>query len=282
MKRQFRENTLRNKRSLYESIMKDVAKVVKRSLNEYGEYPTIPASRLPKWTATSTADYDLAIAPDGFIYPVVRIPSEERMFDYIENPVAANVENMLNSEPLCPMNRTQSVTVVDDINSDSEPVEVEVPKHKPITPGCHAGMSKVGEVWEGVAGSYTQAAEDDEWDGDENDALQTITVVEEVEDWKDANTYISKYEDTMSSRQLLGALKEGIVRFMYVKQDGEKRFAVGTKNKDIINKYFTFSNNDDKRKMRPNPLRISYFDMEEMGWRMFFLDKVQIIFDDVK
>lgn len=64
-------------------------------------------------------------------------------------------------------------------------------------------------------------------------------------------------------------LDNGIVEFWYWELDGKLRFAVGTRNEEIINEYITWS----WRGPQPSPMVCAYFDIQRNEWRCFRRDK---------
>lgn len=66
--------------------------------------------------------------------------------------------------------------------------------------------------------------------------------------------------------KLLNLLKEGEVRFVFIKKDGSRRPAVGTLNLDLVpDADKQFKHEEGTREERTD--QTSYYDLEKMAWR---------------
>lgn len=84
------------------------------------------------------------------------------------------------------------------------------------------------------------------------------------------------YEEKISKKgDIIDYLENGYVRFVYFKENGDKRIAFGTLKKDFIDKNFEYSDapkNDKSRngeKAADKMGFIKYYDLVKHGWRMF-------------
>lgn len=71
-------------------------------------------------------------------------------------------------------------------------------------------------------------------------------------------------------------LREGIVHFWFLKNDGTLRSAYGTLVMDIIAKHGGIPESDERARRSPRDTGVvSYYDLEKDAWRCFKADSIQ-------
>jgi len=83
----------------------------------------------------------------------------------------------------------------------------------------------------------------------------------------------------MEKKTLRQRLKLSVVKFSYLKKNGEKRYATGTNNIDLLNIVFGLNIKSNDSKSITDDLTI-YYDVEKMGWRCLRNENLLEIIND--
>lgn len=96
--------------------------------------------------------------------------------------------------------------------------------------------------------------------------------------FNDKGKQVKKRSDTFNKERFRKALSEGIVKFTFIKVNGQKRNAYGTTNIDILKQNNVPDIYDRLRKPTNN---IRFYDLEKQGWRSFRPESLTVIYEKV-